>query len=219
MSNFTPRCIAACFSSAEVERARRGGSREASGVSPLFREGESQMIIREAHSADAPAIGQVQVDSWRTTYAGIVPADYLASLSYEQQGQVWEHHISTLSSAAAMYVAEAVTGEVVGFVHSGPERSGHKIYTGELYAIYLLAAYQRQGLGRQLMRATVNGLLQHGLPSMLVWVLAANSSRAFYEALGGQQVAEQEITIGAARLTEVAYGWRDIRGLAVGMDD
>jgi hypothetical protein len=104
------------------------------------------MIVREAHSADAPAIGQVQVDSWRTTYAGIVPADYLASLSYEQQGQVWERHISTLSSAAAMHVAEAVTGEVVGFAHSGPERSSHKIYTGELYAIYLLAAYQRQGL-------------------------------------------------------------------------
>ena len=177
------------------------------------------MIVREAHSADAPAIGQVQVDSWRTTYAGIVPADYLASLSYEQQGQVWERYISTLSSAAAMYVAEAATGEVVGFAHSGPERSGHKIYTGELYAIYLLAAHQRQGLGRQLMRATVNGLLQHGLPSMLVWVLAANSFRAFYEALGGQQVAEQEITIGAARLTEVAYGWRDIRGLAIGMGD
>ena len=177
------------------------------------------MIVREAHSADAPAIGQVQVDSWRITYAGIVPADYLASLSYEQQGQVWERYISTLSSAAAMYVAEAVTREVVGFAHSGPERSGHKIYTGELYAIYLLAAHQRQGLGRQLMRATVNGLLQHGLPSMLVWVLADNSSRAFYEALGGQQVAEQEITIGEARLTEVAYGWRDIRGLAIGMGD
>jgi GNAT superfamily N-acetyltransferase len=173
------------------------------------------MIIREAHSTDALAIGRVQVDSWRTTYAGIVPADYLASLSYEQQGQFWEHYLSTLSSAATMYVAEAAAEEVVGFAHSGPERSGHKIYRGELYAIYLLAAYQRQGLGRQLTRAAVNGLLQHGLSSMLVWVLAANPSRAFYAALGGQQVAEQQIMIGAAWLTEVAYGWRDIRGFAV----
>jgi|SRR5262245_33269977 len=172
------------------------------------------MIIREAHSADAPAIGRVQVDSWRTTYAGLVPADYLASLSYEQQGQVWECSISSLSRAAAMYVA-AATGEVVGFAHSGPERSGNQTYTGELYAIYLLAAYQRQGVGRQLTGAVAKGLLHHGLSSMLVWVLAANPSRACYEALGGQQVAEQEIRIGAARLTEVAYGWRDIRGLAV----
>ena len=171
------------------------------------------MIVREAHSADAPAIGQVQVDSWRTTYAGIVPADYLASLSYEQQGQVWERYISTLSSAAAMYVAEAATGEVVGFAHSGPERSGHKIYTGELYAIYLLAAHQRQGLGRQLMRATVNGLLQHGLPSMLVWVLAANSFRAFYEALGGQIVAERDHTMWGKKMREIGYGWPSLEGL------
>ena len=60
------------------------------------------MNIRAAHTTDALAIAQVQVDSWRTTYAGIVPADYLASLSYEQQGKFWGHIISTLSGAAAM---------------------------------------------------------------------------------------------------------------------
>jgi GNAT superfamily N-acetyltransferase len=168
------------------------------------------MKIREAHSTDALAIARVQVDSWRTTYAGLVPADYLASLSYEQQGQFWAHIVATLSDTAGLYVAENVAGEVVGFAHGGPERSGKGIYTGELYAIYLLAAYQRQGQGRRLTGAVVNWLLHHELASMLVWVLAANPTRAFYEALGGQQVAEQEITIGAARLIEVAYGWRDL---------
>jgi GNAT superfamily N-acetyltransferase len=169
---------------------------ERPGVSPLFRERESQMIIREAHSTDALAIGRVQVDSWRTTYAGIVPADYLASLSYEQQGQFWERHISTLSSAAAMYVAEAAAEEVVGFAHSGPERSGNKIYTGELYAIYLLAAYQRQGLGRQLTRAVVNGLLQHGLPSMLVWVLAAILPAHFTKRWAGSKSLSSRLRLG-----------------------
>jgi GNAT superfamily N-acetyltransferase len=172
------------------------------------------MIIRAAHSDDALAIARVKVDSWRTTYADIVPADYLANLSYEQQGRVWEHHISTLRDAAAMYVAETTAKEVVGFAHSGPERTGNPLYAGELYAIYLLAAYQRHGVGRQLTQTVVTGLLHHGVSSMLVWVLAANPSRAFYEALGGQYLAEQEVTIGSARLTEVAYGWRDIKGLA-----
>jgi hypothetical protein len=49
---------------------------------------------------------------------------------------------------------------------------------------------------------------------MLVWVFAANPCRAFYEALGGRYVREQEITIGGAQLREVAYGWSDLRGLA-----
>jgi GNAT superfamily N-acetyltransferase len=173
------------------------------------------MNIRAACVIDTLAIARVQVDSWRTTYAGIVPADYLASLSYEQQGKFWEHIVSTVSGAAAVYVAETDAGEVVGFDTSGPERTGNPLYTGELYAIYLLEAYQRQGVGQQLTRAVVNSLLRHGLSSMLVWALADNPARAFYEAIGGQYVAEQQITIGSTQLTEVAYGWRDIRGLAV----
>jgi hypothetical protein len=58
--------------------------------------------------------------------------------------------------------------------------------------------------------AVVKRLRQCGLPSMLVWVLAANPGRAFYATLGGQQVYEKEITIGAAPLLEVAYGWPDL---------
>ena len=62
--------------------------------------------------------------------------------------------------------------------------------------------------------AMVKGALQRGLPSMPVWVLAANPSCAFCEAPGGQQVYEEEITIGAARLVGVACGWQGIRLLA-----
>lgn len=172
------------------------------------------MLIREAYANDALAIARVQVDTWRTTYAGIVPAAYLTGLSYEHQGQVWEHFVSTMSDTAGIYVAETPAGAVIGFAHGGPERSGAGDYRGELYALYLLAAYQRQGLGRQLTRVVVEGLLRHGLSSMLVWVFAANPCRAFYEALGGRYVREQEITIGGAQLREVAYGWSDLRGLA-----
>ena len=61
--------------------------------------------------------------------------------------------------------------------------------------------------------AVIQRLLQCGLSSMLVWVLAANPGRAFYATLGGQQVDEKETTIGAAPLLEVAYGWPDLREL------
>ena len=45
---------------------------------------------------------------------------------------------------------------------------------------------------------------------MLLWVLAENPSRGFYEALGGAEVRQQTITIGGRELVEIAYGWRDI---------
>jgi L-amino acid N-acyltransferase YncA len=175
------------------------------------------MLIRMAQLADAVAIATVHVDSWRTTYAGILPDDYLANLSYERRERLWRDTLSTPSGTEFVYVAEDAGRNVIGFAAGGAERSGDAIYTGELYAIYLLDRHQRQGIGRRLTVAVVNRLLHKGFSSMLVWVFAANPSRAFYEALGGQQVYEKSLTIGGVQLVEVAYGWRDIRGLATQM--
>ena len=108
-----------------------------------------------------------------------------------------------------MYVAAHGNGEIVGFTSGGPERSGDTIYTGEIYAIYLLASFQGQGIGHQLVRTLVSRLIQEGMTTLLVWVLAANPARAFYERLGGHPVREKTETIGDAPLLHVAYGWRD----------
>jgi L-amino acid N-acyltransferase YncA len=175
------------------------------------------MLIRMAQWADAVAIAAVHVDSWRTTYAGILPDDYLANLSYERRERWWRDTLSTPSGTEFIYVVEDAGRNVIGFAAGGAERSGDAIYSGELYAIYLLDRHQRQGIGRRLTVAVVNRLLHEGFSSMLVWVFAANSSRAFYEALGGQQVYEKSVTIGGVQLVEVAYGWRDIQGLATQM--
>ncbi|WP_342748051.1 hypothetical protein [Melghirimyces profundicolus] len=47
--------------------------------------------------------------------------------------------------------------------------------------------------------------------SMLVWVLAENHSRHFYEALGATYIRDGTVTIAGKELKEVAYGWSDIR--------
>ena len=71
------------------------------------------------------------------------------------------------------------------------------------------------GLGRRLTGAVADRLSEMGLASMLVWALRDNTqARHFYEALGGELVREQEITIGGSPVTEVAYGWQDIARLA-----
>ena len=41
------------------------------------------MLIRKANEGDIFSIGRVQVESNRSTYVGIMPGDYLNSLSYE----------------------------------------------------------------------------------------------------------------------------------------
>jgi hypothetical protein len=41
------------------------------------------MQTREAIIADVAAIARVHVESWRTTYRGLLPDDYLGHLTYE----------------------------------------------------------------------------------------------------------------------------------------
>ncbi len=171
------------------------------------------MAIRMAQPADAAAIAKVHIDSWRTTYQGIVPDDYLASLAYEPRTQWWHTILSQSDPTRFVYIAENDRGQVVGFASGGRERGGDPDYQGELYTIYLLQGAQQRGLGRQLGAAVVQQLLQAGLMSLLVWVLADNPCRRFYEALEGQRLYDKRITIGGVSLVEVAYGWPDARVL------
>lgn len=170
------------------------------------------MLIRDGHEADAAAIARVHVDTWRATYTGIIPDSFLDNLSYERSEAFWRDHLST--PAGIVCVAENDESQIVGFATGGQEREGNTQYQGEVYAIYLLAEYQRQGIGRQLIVAIARQLMEHGIYSMLIWVLADNPSRAFYETLGGQPVYDKEITVGGATFVEVAYAWQDIRPLA-----
>jgi GNAT superfamily N-acetyltransferase len=171
--------------------------------------------IRPATAADSNAIARVQVESWRTTYRGIVPDDFLANLSIEQREPRWRDILANASSQGSFaYLAEDSAGQAAGFATGGPERENDPAYPGELYALYLLETYQRKGLGRQLAALTAREHIRRGFNAMLVWVLADNPSRKFYERLGGRRLREKEITIGTVTLVEVAYGWPDLRPLA-----
>jgi GNAT superfamily N-acetyltransferase len=170
------------------------------------------MLIRHAQVSDASAIARVSVDTWRSAYHGIVPEQYLASLAYDDRAERFRGTLADPDAETCCYVAED-DSEVVGFAWGGPRREGDERYSGELYAIYVLAERQRAGAGRALVRTVAADLLWRGMRSMLIWVLAANPSRRFYEALGGKPAGQTEIEIGGARLVEMAYGWDDVTSL------
>ncbi len=169
-------------------------------------------MIRPARPEDADAIARTHVDSWRTTYVGLLPSDFLDSLSEEHYGDRWRRVIGDRSSR--VFVVEA-NGEVVGYSSGGRERAGENGYGGELYAIYVAAGAQGRGHGRELVRAVAGALREMNVADMIVWTLRDNlPARGFYERLGGVYVRSQPITFGRATLEEVSYGWRrldDIR--------
>ena len=49
-----------------------------------------------------------------------------------------------------------------------------------------------------------------GLSDAFLWVLTGNPSRFFYEAMGGQTVAERQERFAGKLLDETAYAWPDL---------
>jgi L-amino acid N-acyltransferase YncA len=169
-----------------------------------------KVTIRKAGLPDVKQMAKVHVDSWRTTYKGIVSDEYLKSLTYENREKLWEGALS--QEVYYVWVAE-VKGEVIGFVSGGKERTNQYGYDGELYAIYLLSEYQRKGIGNKLVNSLAMNLKESGFTSLLVWVLADNPSVQFYESLNPEKMASEQIEIGGKDYEEIAYGWKEISSL------
>lgn len=166
--------------------------------------------VRPARIEDAYSIAYVQVESWKSTYAGIVPETYLESLNPESRTDSWKKQFD---GTTLILVAEDEAG-VFGFVCGGALRDPIAGYDAELYAIYLLQQKQREGVGRTLVRKLADALRAKGYRSLIVWVLERNPSLGFYTRLGGTALLTKEIEIGGAQLTEVAFGWSDIADLS-----
>jgi GNAT superfamily N-acetyltransferase len=165
--------------------------------------------IRTATEHDAVAISHVHVQSWRTTYAGIVPEEHLATLNEAGHVLLWREW---LTRDIRVYVAD-LDGRIVGFISGGAIREPVQTYAAELYAIYLLEQAQRQGIGTDLLKELAESLLSKGFNSMIVWVLEKNPSRHFYVRSGAQIVTTKEIQIGGVTLSEASYGWPDLQAI------
>ena len=160
--------------------------------------------IRAARREDGVAIGRVHVESWRDTYAGVLPDSMLVRMTAEAEGRKW---VGAIGGNDTVLVAETEDGDIVGFGNCGAARPFGLSFTGEVYTIYVLPDYQGTGLGGRLLRALFDELVAAGHRSAVIWVLEANPSRFFYEAMGGRRVAERAERLWGVTLPQAAYGW------------
>lgn len=166
-----------------------------------------ETLIRPAHERDAEAIGHIYVHSWRAAYQGILPPSFLTELRTDNVARSIRR---SLKEPQTLYlIAESEQG-AVGYISAGPERGQDPIYRSELYELYLLPKAQRQGVGRQLLTHMAQQLHQERFYTLLVWVLAHNPNRRFYEKCGGIYLSTKSITFAGQSLRADAYGWIDI---------
>lgn len=165
--------------------------------------------IRLAVPDDADAIARIYVETWRSIYAGSIPDHVLTRMSHVRQASAWRHEIGGRSGRWVL-AAELPGAGVVGFAGLGANRYGPTPYDGEIQTLYVLDDFQGQGIGRRLMQAGFGHLKERRFQRAVVWVLSANPARFFYEAMGGQRIAERNERLWGAILAETAYGWPDL---------
>ena len=173
-----------------------------------------KITVRRGQAGDAASIARVHVDSWRSTYAGMLPEDMLVKLSSaDHEARWWRHVLGRFRRRHYVYVAEHETDGVIGFISGGPARTSVLDQEAEVYALYLLDEYQGEGIGRALFLRLATHLNRECGPSLVVWVLSQNPSKYFYEAMGGRRIGRRSERMGDAEVQETAYGWADMAEL------
>lgn len=141
------------------------------------------MTVRDATPADARAIAEIRVASWRETYAGMVPQVVLDGLDVGRNEAWMAQRLREPGMTSTLVVADA--GPVLGYAMLAPARDADAAGLGEVEAIYLAPSATRRGLGGELMAESLLRLAADGHPEAVVWVLTDNAgARRFYEHTG-----------------------------------
>jgi len=173
---------------------------------------DERFEIRPGTGDDLFMIAGVLVDTWRSTFRGLLADTYLDGMSREEQAI---RHARRMGVAGVSYLVavEPSAGEVIGFANFGPARGHVPAHIHELYALYIRENYQKLGIGEALVRSTAIDCAGHGAASLFAWVLAGNPNRQFYERLGAKAVETSRIGLGDQNYEQVAYLWDDIAAL------
>lgn len=151
-------------------------------------------------------MSRIYVQTWRDTYLSVIPYGYLFEMSIPRHEQGFFNDLNNRQIIS--FVAEKA-GRVVGFVTGGYERHYNDIYSGEIYALYILKNSQRQGIGRKLVSALAAQLNQGGIYSMLVRVLKLNPYRRFYKKINGIYLNTERLSFADEMMEVEIYGWLD----------
>lgn len=169
------------------------------------------ITIRKAAASDSGEIASVHIYTWRDTYAGVIPEHVLLNMSHRQHAAMWSGEIGGRRNGQVVLVAEDSHAGIVGFGSCGRGRHTNLPYEGEVYTLYVHPNFQGQGIGKGLLGQLFGVLLDRRLRSALVWVLADNPARFFYQAMGGKWTAVREERLWRTSLPEMAYGWGNLK--------
>ncbi|WP_312363120.1 GNAT family N-acetyltransferase [Ensifer sp.] len=169
--------------------------------------------IRPAGPDDVMMIASVIVETWRSTFRGLISDDFLDAMRIEEQALRHARRMRVVD-VFHLVAVDMGTNRVIGFANYGKARSMPPRFDRELYALYILKEFQGAGIGSALVRSVAAHCREMRARSLFAWVLSSNPNRAFYERLGAMAVGQGKVSLGGENHDQMAYRWDDLAKLA-----
>jgi GNAT superfamily N-acetyltransferase len=146
----------------------------------------SDVSVRVAWADDARAIAEVQLRTWRATYAGLLPADALPT-DVDATAAAWHAALARPHDARHRVLVALDRNRVVGFALTSPagDPDCDPVADGELADLTVDPAERGKGHGSRLLQAAVDTMVADRFTRAVLWTIASDDAlRAFLAGAG-----------------------------------
>jgi ribosomal protein S18 acetylase RimI-like enzyme len=148
----------------------------------------AEIFYRTAERADAAAIAELHVASWRDAYRSIMDPRFLSGPVEEDRLSLWADRLGNPPPNLIVETARGANREVIGFVAA--YRNADPDWGSLVDNLHVRPDMRGRKIGEHLLRSMAHTLARQGADRGLhLWVFEENEAGLrFYRRLGGQVV-------------------------------
>jgi ribosomal protein S18 acetylase RimI-like enzyme len=146
-------------------------------------------LLRIAGPADVDQLSAVFLDCWKISYAQVMPASLVESMTPHRARSLWADALKRPHQTILAATADEPPNAVLGFAGFLLQEDG----SGYVSSLYVSPYSQGAGVGRLLLNEAERELRDRGARTARLWVFEENApSRAFYITQGWQLDGRRE---------------------------
>jgi GNAT superfamily N-acetyltransferase len=137
----------------------------------------ADVSVRVAWADDAPAIAELQLRTWRTTYADVLPADALPT-DVEAAAASWQAALARPGDARNRVLVALERNRVVGFAITSPatDPDCDPVADAELAEVTVDPGERGKGHGSRLLQAAVETMQADRFSRAVLWAMAGDDA-------------------------------------------
>jgi GNAT superfamily N-acetyltransferase len=168
----------------------------------------STIFLVAASARDLEPIALLHAQSWRNTYRGIVPDEFLDQVADSDRRKFWAARFASTAADRRLLLQALSAGSLLGFVSVILDAEPR--WGARLDSLHVRADAKGSGIGRTLFEAAREWIARASPgTAMHLWCVERNHiARRFYERQGGAIVETANRPFaGQASVLEVRYWW------------